>query len=91
MTKEARNNVQIWSAMAMLAFGAGLSIAGFCVEPVGEISDSVLLVLAQCFIYAGSALGIDYYVNMKINKQVDELKSKRVDELTSKQVDELTS
>lgn len=52
----------------MLAFGSGLSIAGFCVTPIGEISDSVLLVLAQCFIYAGSALGIDYYVKAKINQ-----------------------
>lgn len=52
----------------MLAFGSGLSIAGFCVHPIGEISDSVLLVLAQCFIYAGSALGIDYYVKAKINQ-----------------------
>lgn len=52
----------------MLAFGSGLSIAGFCVAPIGEISDSVLMVLAQCFIYAGSALGIDYYVKAKINQ-----------------------
>ena len=70
MTREARNEIQIWSAIAMLAFGSGLSIAGFCVAPVGEISDSVLLVLAQCFIYAGSALGIDYYVKAKIEKEM---------------------
>lgn len=68
MTREARNEIQIWSAIAMLAFGSGLSIAGFCVAPIGEISDSVLMVLAQCFIYAGSALGIDYYVKAKINQ-----------------------
>lgn len=68
MSKEARNSLQIWSALAMLAFGAGLSIAGFCVPPLGEISDSVLLVLAQCFIYAGSALGLDYYVKLRIHE-----------------------
>ena len=70
MMKESRNTIQIWSAVAMLAFGAGLSTAGFCVPPVGEISDSVLMVLAQCFIYAGSALGIDYYVKAKIDKEI---------------------
>ena len=68
MTREARNEIQIWSAIGMLTFGSGLSIAGFCVAPIGELSDSVLLVLAQCFIYAGSALGIDYYVKAKINQ-----------------------
>ena len=68
MTKEVRNKVQMWSAVAMLAFGAGLSIAGFCVPPVGEVSNSVLLVFAQSLIYAGSALGIDSYVNYKLNE-----------------------
>ena len=52
----------------MLAFGAGLSIAGFFVPPLGEVSDSVLLIFAQALIYAGSALGIDSYVNYKINQ-----------------------
>ena len=53
----------------MLAFGCALTVAGFIVPPLGVISDSVLLVLAQCFIYAGSALGIDYYVNMKLKER----------------------
>ncbi len=66
MKKEARQDLQIWSAIAMLAFGCALTVAGFIVPPLGVISDSVLLVLAQTFIYAGSALGIDYYVNMKL-------------------------
>lgn len=66
MSKETRNNIQITSAMLLLAFGAGMSVAGFIVEPVGEISNSVLMIFAQCLIYAGSALGIDYYVNMKL-------------------------
>lgn len=68
MTKEARNRVQVISALLMLAFGAGLSVAGFIVEPLGDVSDSVLLIFAQCLIYAGSALGIDSYVNYKLNE-----------------------
>lgn len=50
-----------------------MSIAGFIVEPLGEISNSVLMIFAQCLIYAGSAMGIDYYVNMKL--QDKELKN----------------
>ena len=68
MTKDTLNNMQIISALAMLAFGAGLSIAGFIVEPLGEVSNSVLLIFAQCLIYAGSALGIDSYVNYKLKE-----------------------
>ena len=35
-------NVRAWSAVAMLASGVGLSVAGFIAPPFGEISDSVL-------------------------------------------------
>jgi pilus assembly protein TadC len=36
------------------------------VQPVGTISDSVLWVLAQSLIYAGSALGITVYIQSEI-------------------------
>ncbi len=53
----------------MLVAGIALCTAGFCVSPVGEVSDSILMVLGQCIIYAGSALGIEAYVDHKINKR----------------------
>lgn len=74
MTKERRTDVQIWSAVMMLVFGAGLTIAGFAVPPVGHVSDSVLWVLAQCFIYAGSALGINAYMQSKFENLKTEMK-----------------
>ena len=53
MTKEDRTKYQVYSALAMLLAGVALSVAGFLVPPVGEISDSVLWFFAQCLIYAG--------------------------------------
>ena len=53
----------------MLAAGVGLSVAGFCTPPVGEISDSVLWFFAQCLIYAGSALGLDVMIDAKLKKR----------------------
>ena len=53
----------------MLASGVGLSVAGFCVPPVGEISSSVLWFFSQCLIYAGAALGIDVMIDNKLKKQ----------------------
>ncbi len=47
----------------MLALGAGLSIAGFVVAPVGEIAPSVTNVFAQCLIYAGSIFGVGAVVS----------------------------
>ena len=56
------------SAAFMLMSGVGLSIAGFCVPPVGEVSDSVLWFTAQCLIYAGSAVGVDVVIDRKIGE-----------------------
>lgn len=67
MTKDARTDIQVFTAIGMLVAGVGLSIAGFIVPPVGEISDSVLMFTAQCLVYAGSALGINVYINSKFS------------------------
>jgi hypothetical protein len=65
MKKETRTDIQVYSALAMLVAGVVLSVAGFCVPPVGEISDSVLWFFAQCLIYSGSALGVSVYIQNK--------------------------
>lgn len=78
MTKESRTDIQIWSAVGMLTFGVGLTIAGFVVQPVGEISDSVLWVLAQSLIYAGSALGINVYMQSKFTDMKNELRKRQI-------------
>ena len=67
MTKETRTDIQVFTAVAMLVAGVGLSIAGFVVPPTGEISDSVLMFTAQCLVYADSALGINVYINSKFS------------------------
>ena len=65
------------SAIAMLLSGISLSIAGFCVEPVGEISDSVLWYVAQALIYAGSAFGIDVIIDRRIKETTDKADERR--------------
>ena len=76
MTKETRTTYQVFSALAMLLSGVALSIAGFIVPPVGEISDSVLWFFAQCLIYAGSIFGVSIYVQSKLLKNQLENKVK---------------
>lgn len=58
---------QLWSelchikeltALFALIFGFTLSVAGFIVSPLGVVDDSVLWILGQTFIYAGSIYGI---------------------------------
>ena len=72
MTNERKDNITVCSAVAMLIFGCVLTTIAFFIEPMGEIHDSVLWVLGQCFIYAGGALGIANYARTSAKQEVDE-------------------
>lgn len=72
MTNERKDNITVCSAVAMLIFGCVLSTIAFFIEPIGEIHDSVLWVLGQCFVYAGGALGIANYARTSAKQEVDE-------------------
>lgn len=74
MKKETKDDIQVWSAIFMLISGVAMSVAGFIVPPLGEISNSVLYFCAQCLIYAGSIFGVGIYVRSKfdeINKEIN--------------------
>ena len=72
MTRERKENITVYSAVSMLVFGCVLTTIAFFIAPVGEIHDSVLWVLGQCFIYAGGALGIANYARGVAKHEVDE-------------------
>lgn len=65
MKKETRENLQVGSALGMLALGMALTVAGFIVSPLGEIHESVLGLFAECLIYAGSIFGVAIYIQTK--------------------------
>lgn len=60
----------------MLSFGMIFTGIGFFVQPLGEVSDSVLWILGQALIYAGSIFGIATYTKGVIIKQVGELEER---------------
>lgn len=51
----------IVSAYIAFLFGWGLTIAGFIVEPLGEVTDSILWILGQALIYTASVFGLASY------------------------------
>lgn len=53
-------------ALMMLMSGIALSVTGFVVDPVGEISDSVLWYVSQALIYAGSVFGVTVYIDRQL-------------------------
>ena len=49
MKKETKEEVQIYTAVGMLVAGVALSVAGFIVEPTGQIHESVLWFFCSMF------------------------------------------
>lgn len=76
MTKDTKDSIAVISACVMLIFGITLTAIGFALDPAGEVSDSVLWVLGQALIYAGSIFGIATYTKGVIIKQVGELEER---------------
>lgn len=61
-----KSNKGVVGALMMLMSGIALSVAGFVVDPVGEISDSVLWYVSQALIYAGSVFGVTVYIDRQL-------------------------
>lgn len=59
---DIKTKIAYITAIAAFLIGWGLTIAGFCVPPVGAVTDSVLWILGQALVYAASVFGIGIYV-----------------------------
>lgn len=69
---------------AIIAFvaGWGLTIAGFCVPPTGEVSGSVLAVLGEAMVYAASVFGVSMYFGHEMEKFRNDTK-RYIDEINT--------
>ena len=76
MRSDKKDSVATWSAVGMLAFGVGITTAGFIIPPSGE-NDSVLWVLGQVLLYSGSIFGITLYTKHKLG-QIEETIANRL-------------
>ena len=70
----------IMASAFLIVSGVGFGIAGFCVPPVGSISESVLFLTAQCFVMGGSFVGLDAVLLRALNQLKNhETREKRKD------------
>lgn len=60
-------------ATVSLFIGFGLVIAGFIVDPTGEIHGSVQWVLGECLIFTASVLGISLHIKNELSSMKDHL------------------
>jgi len=69
---KAQNVITNFTVIGSFLVGWGLTIAGFCVPPLGVIDNTVLIVLGQALTYCGGGLGLKQYLNVRI----EEIKNK---------------
>lgn len=68
--------IKLWLAVGLCVFGCCLLIAGFIVNPLGVISQSVLIAVGEIFTFSGTILGINYAYQSKVKYLELELEKK---------------
>lgn len=66
--KDKKENAAYVTAIIAFIAGWGLTIAGFCVPPMGEVSNSVLAILGEALVYAASVFGVTLYFRNQMTK-----------------------
>lgn len=61
---------RFWLGVCMVAVGTILTFMGFWVEPIGEISGSVLGATGEFLTLGGALVGADAYVEYRIKKMI---------------------
>lgn len=64
----------IITAVISFVCGWGLTIAGFCVEPVGEVAGSILAILGEAMIYTASVFGVTMYFSSQSTRLKEEIR-----------------
>lgn len=73
--KREKLNIQLIISVVLIIVGITLLFSGFWVNPIGEISNSVLVAVGECFTFVGSLMGIDYsykFKRFRIDKGIEE-------------------
>lgn len=65
---DSKQRAAYWTAIIAFVSGWGLTIAGFCVSPLGEVSGSVLAVLGEAMVYTASVFGVTLYFSNEMMK-----------------------
>lgn len=65
--------IKIWMAVGLVIFGCVMILAGFVVNPLGIIHNTVLIVVGEIFSFAGCVLGINMAYQSKLKSLENKL------------------
>lgn len=61
-------------AVCMIVFGCAMCVASFCLSQNHSVDDSVLWILGQSLLFAGSIFGVGLYVNARVESEFFKIK-----------------
>lgn len=61
MNKQRKAWLQLSAAVVLIVVGCSLLVAGFVIQPQGEIHHSVLVAFGEILTFTGSLFGLDYH------------------------------
>lgn len=67
-------HAHLLTAIGLVFTGCGLLIAGFIIQPPGEIHNSVLVAFGETSTFAGALFGINYRYAYGVGKETDTAK-----------------
>lgn len=67
-------HAHLLTAIGLVLTGCGLLIAGFIIQPPGEIHNSVLVAFGETSTFAGALFGINYRYAYGAGKETDSAK-----------------
>ena len=73
---KSKDLIMMIAAIVAFLVGIGLTVAGFCVPPVGVISGSVLTALGELLTFFASVFGIGKFTEVQIEKIKNSSKEK---------------
>ena len=68
--------IKIWLAVGLTVFGCLLIVAGFFANPIGELHNSILIVVGEIFSFSGTIFGINMAYQSKLKNLEKQLNEK---------------
>lgn len=84
MKVNRKEDLQVYSALAMLASGSLMAFTSMWLPPLGEVNNGALWYTGQCFLYAGGIFGIGTWARSKgeeLDRKIEKRLGRDVDEL----------
>lgn len=74
---EKKDIIHYVCAVGMIVFGCVMCVASFCLSTEHIVDDSVLWILGQSLLFAGSIFGVGLYVNARVESEFFKIKKEK--------------